>query len=100
VIDSSGQRVNASDRLYLAEDVPTLIVWGRRDPIIPVRHAGTAHNGMPGSRLEVFDEAGHFPQLDETARFASTLADFVGTTEPAQLSADQMRERLASGSAG
>jgi len=94
VIDPGGQRVNASDRLYLAEDMPTLIVWGRRDPIITVRHAGVAHRGMPGSRLEVFDEAGHFPQLDEPVRFAQTLADFIETTEPADLDAEAMRARL------
>jgi pimeloyl-ACP methyl ester carboxylesterase len=94
VIDHGGQRVNATDRLYLAEDVPTLIVWGRRDPIIPVRHAGAAHRGMPGSRLEVFDSAGHFPQLDGPDRFADALADFVETTEPAVADADLMRSRM------
>src|SRR5581483_2852155 len=94
VIDPGGQRVNASDRLYLAEDMPTLIVWGRRDPIITVRHAGVAHRGMPGSRLEVFDEAGHFPQLDEPVRFAQTLADFIESTEPADVDAESMRARL------
>jgi pimeloyl-ACP methyl ester carboxylesterase len=94
VIDHGGQRVNASDRLYLAEDMPSLIVWGRRDPIIPVHHAGTAHRGMPGSRLEVFDDAGHFPQLDEPVRFARTLADFIESTEPADVDADAMRARL------
>src|SRR4051794_10273723 len=94
VIDHGGQRVNAPDRLYLAEDMPTLIVWGRRDPIIPVAHAGVAHRGMPGSRLEVFDQAGHFPQLDEPDRFADALADFVTTTEPAQADVARMRERL------
>ncbi|HEX5395891.1 MAG TPA: alpha/beta fold hydrolase [Candidatus Limnocylindria bacterium] len=94
VIDHGGQRVNASDRLYLAEDMPTLIVWGRRDPIIPVQHAGVAHRGMPGSRLEVFDDAGHFPQLDEPLRFARTLADFIESTEPADVDADSMRKRL------
>jgi pimeloyl-ACP methyl ester carboxylesterase len=97
VIDPGGQRVDATDRLYLAEDVPTLIVWGRRDPIIPVRHAGAAQRGMPGSRLEVFDEAGHFPQLDEPDRFAIALADFVDTTEPAKADADVMRVRLVKG---
>jgi pimeloyl-ACP methyl ester carboxylesterase len=97
VIDPGGQRVDATDRLYLAEDVPTLIVWGRRDPIIPVRHAGAAQRGMPGSRLEVFDEAGHFPQLDEPDRFAIALADFVDTTEPAKADADVMRARLVKG---
>src|SRR5919198_1063937 len=94
VIAHGGQRVNASDRLYLAEDMPSLIVWGRRDPIIPVRHAGTAHRGMPGSRLELFDQAGHFPQLDEPDRFAEVLSDFIGSTEPAHADADVMRARL------
>ena len=94
VIEPGGQRVNASDRLYLAEDMPSLIVWGRRDPIIPVRHAGVAHRGMPGSKLEVFDEAGHFPQLDEPLRFARALADFIASTEPADVDADAMRARL------
>jgi pimeloyl-ACP methyl ester carboxylesterase len=97
VIDPGGQRVDATDRLYLAADVPTLIVWGRRDPIIPVRHAGAAQRGMPGSRLEVFDEAGHFPQLDEPGRFAIALADFVDTTEPAEADAEVMRARLVKG---
>ena len=94
VIDHGGQRVNASDRLYLAEDMPTLIVWGRRDPIIPVSHSGIAHRGMPGSTLEIFDDAGHFPQLDEPVRFARTLADFVDSTEEAELDADKLRARL------
>lgn len=94
VIEPGGQRVNASDRLYLAEDVPSLVIWGRRDPIIPVRHAGEAHRGMPGSRMEVFEEAGHFPQLDEPVRFARALADFVDSTEPADVDADAMRARL------
>jgi pimeloyl-ACP methyl ester carboxylesterase len=94
VIDHGGQRVNASDRLYLAEDMPSLIVWGRRDPIIPVSHAGIAHRGMPGSRLEVFDDAGHFPQLDEPVRFARTLADFIDSTEPADVDSDAMRARM------
>jgi pimeloyl-ACP methyl ester carboxylesterase len=94
VIDPGGQRVNATDRLYLAEDMPSLIVWGRRDPIIPVSHAGAAHRGMPGSRLEVFDSSGHFPQLDEPVRFARTLRGFIESTEPADVDANAMRARL------
>src|ERR671933_478275 len=39
VVEPGGQRVDARDRLYLARDVPFLLVWGERDPIIPVRHA-------------------------------------------------------------
>jgi pimeloyl-ACP methyl ester carboxylesterase len=92
VIDPTGQRINASDRLYLASKMPSLIVWGRRDRIIPVEHAQPTYDGMPGCRLELFDEAGHFPQLDEPVRFARTLEDFFSETEPAHLDTDMMRE--------
>jgi pimeloyl-ACP methyl ester carboxylesterase len=85
VIEPGGQRVDATDRLYLAELMPTLVIWGRRDAFIPVHHAGVAHRGMPGSRLEVFDDTGHFPQLHEPIRFARTLVDFIESTEPAEL---------------
>ena len=84
VIDLAGQRVNATDRLYLAQMIPTLIVWGRRDPLIPVEHAAVAHRGIPGSRLEIFDGAGHFPQLEQPVRFARVLIDFIESTEPAE----------------
>jgi pimeloyl-ACP methyl ester carboxylesterase len=91
VIDPGGQRVNASDRLYLAAEVPTLIVWGERDPMIPVAHAHAAHAAMPGSRLELFEAAGHFPFHDDPERFAAVLADFVATTAPAAIDDEQTR---------
>ena len=56
-----GQRVSATDRLYLAAKLPTLIVWGERDPIIPADHGRAAHAAIPGSRLEIFDGAGPLP---------------------------------------
>jgi pimeloyl-ACP methyl ester carboxylesterase len=92
VIDPTGQRVNASDRLYLASKMPTLIIWGCRDKIIPVKHAEPAHQGMPGSRLELFEDAGHFPHLDDPVRFAQILRSFLAETEPARLEAEMMRE--------
>jgi pimeloyl-ACP methyl ester carboxylesterase len=58
VLDPGGQRVSALDRLYLAESLPTLIVWGEADPVIPVAHGRAAHAAMPGSRLELFEHAG------------------------------------------
>jgi pimeloyl-ACP methyl ester carboxylesterase len=92
VIDPGGQRINASDRLYLASKMPSLIVWGRHDRIIPVEHAEPAHELMPGSRLVLFDESGHFPHLDDPLRFARTLEAFVEETEAAQLDVSMMRE--------
>jgi pimeloyl-ACP methyl ester carboxylesterase len=92
VIDPTGQRINASDRLYLASMMPTLIIWGCRDRIIPVEHAQPTHEGMPGSTLELFDDAGHFPHLDDPLRFARTLETFFKATDAARLDTDIMRE--------
>jgi pimeloyl-ACP methyl ester carboxylesterase len=89
VIDPAGQAVDATDRLYLAAHVPTLIVWGARDAIIPVHHALAAHRAIPGSRLEVFDDAGHFPHSEAPERFVETLVDFIDGSAPAELSEQQ-----------
>jgi pimeloyl-ACP methyl ester carboxylesterase len=99
VIDLGGQRVDATDRLYLAQMIPTLILWGRKDPLIPVEHAAVAHRRIPGSGLEIFDNAGHFPHLEEPVRFARLLMDFVQNTDPAEFEfSDEdlglMRERM------
>jgi pimeloyl-ACP methyl ester carboxylesterase len=91
--------VDATDRLYLAQMIPALILWGRRDPIIPVGHAAVAQRAMPGSRLEIFDDAGHFPHLEQPVRFARVLIDFIESTDPAEFEfSDQdlnmLRERM------
>jgi len=100
VVDHRGQRVSASDKLYLASAVPTLIVWGDADPIIPVSHAHTTHEAIPGSRLEIFEGCGHYPHDEEPERFARVLCDFVDSTEPARVSDDDWARQLASEPAG
>src|SRR4051794_1745421 len=94
VIDPRGQRVDARDRLYLSRDVPTMLIWGDRDPIIPVAHGHRAHELMPHSRLEVFPRAGHFPFNDDPERFVAVLGDFIATTEPAELSDETIEPLL------
>jgi pimeloyl-ACP methyl ester carboxylesterase len=84
-IDHGGQRVSATDRLYLAAHLPTLIVWGERDPIIPAAHGDAAHAAIPGSRLEIFAGAGHFPHREQPVRFVSLVEDFMRSTEPAAM---------------
>jgi pimeloyl-ACP methyl ester carboxylesterase len=100
VIDPAGQRVDARDRLYLSEGVPTLLVWGERDPIIPVAHGRRAHELLPGSRLVVFPQAGHFPFNDDPERFAEVLTEFVATSEPAVLDEAFIERQLRRGGAG
>jgi len=85
VIDFRGQAVSALGRLHRAAELPTLIVWGARDPFIPVSHAVAAHEAIPASRLEIFDEVGHYPHCEAPERFVEVLLDFVTSTEPARL---------------
>ena len=98
VVGFEGQRVSATDRLRLAADLPTLIVWGARDPIIPVEHAHHARAAIPGSRLAVFEDVGHFPHREAPERFATMVGDFVASTTPACLSEARLREHLGAGS--
>ena len=85
VVDPRGQAVSASNRLHLAAEVPTLIVWGDADPIIPVDHAYAAHTSIPGSRLEIFEGLGHYPHCEAPQRFVEVLSDFIETTVPARI---------------
>jgi pimeloyl-ACP methyl ester carboxylesterase len=94
VIEPGGQRVSANDRLALAARLPTLIVWGERDSIIPVAHGAAAHEAMPGSRFETFDGAGHMPHDDDPFRFAALLTEFCETTEGARLEHDHWQPLL------
>jgi pimeloyl-ACP methyl ester carboxylesterase len=95
VIDVMGQRVSARDRLYLAQEVPTLIIWGDRDRIIPVSHAHAAHALIAGSRLEIVPGAGHFVPFEQPAAFLDAHVDFIDTTEPAQPDETRFRNLMA-----
>ena len=92
VIDPMGQRISALDRLYLAERMPSMVIHGERDQIIPVEHGEIAHEAMPGSRLEVLPAAGHFPQLSDPLKIARLLSDFIETTDAATLEPEDMRD--------
>jgi len=96
-VDPSGQRVRANDRLYLATALSLLIVWGARDGIIPLAHGTRAHELVPGSRLEVFDRAGHFPHLDEPDRFVTTVERWIASTAPAESNDARLRAALRHG---
>ena len=94
VIDLGGQRVGAHDRLYLVGDIPVMIVWGAKDPVIPVSHATAAHDAIPGSRLVIFEPGGHFPHRESPERFAESLTDFIRTTTPARIDGSRLGDRM------
>ncbi|MDQ3935733.1 MAG: alpha/beta fold hydrolase [Actinomycetota bacterium] len=97
IIDPGGQRVSARDRLYLAAEMPSLIVWGERDPVIPFAHGLQASEAMPGSRLVSFPDAGHFPHREDPRRFANVLLDFMEDTSPSVIPEARLREMLREG---
>lgn len=94
VVGMQGQRVGALDKLYLAESLPLLIVWGENDPIIPVEHAREAHEHLPSSQLEIFEDTGHIPQLERPGRFIAVLERFLAATDPAQFDREEWRARF------
>ena len=94
VVDWRGQVGTMLDRCYLTQGMPTMLVWGERDQVVPAVHAGIAHVSMPGSRLELFPEAGHFPFRSDPHRFISVLRDFIETTSPADYSQEEWRSML------
>jgi pimeloyl-ACP methyl ester carboxylesterase len=94
VIEPGGQAVSALDRLYLAEGMPTLIVWGDRDRVIPLSHAHQAHEVIPNSRLEIMEGAGHFPHVDKPFRFVEILEEFLRTSGSSSFRSDVRRNDL------
>jgi pimeloyl-ACP methyl ester carboxylesterase len=97
VIDHDGQRVSALDRLYLADQLPTLFIWGDADPVIPVEHGRNAHRIVAHSRYVEIEGSGHWPMLDAPERFISELVSFMEDTEPFEWSLEKVRDRLRRG---
>lgn len=79
VIDIGGQSISAHGHLESVVPVPTLIVWGSKDRMIPAWHAINAQRAVPDCRVELFEGAGHFPHLDDPDRFAGVLRTFISS---------------------
>ncbi len=97
VVDRRGQFVTMLDRSYLVKSIPVQIIWGEDDMIIPVSHAHIAHEAMPGSRLEVFEDSGHMPFSDHPDRFVEVVERFIASSRPADCEQDQLRSLLRTG---
>jgi pimeloyl-ACP methyl ester carboxylesterase len=95
VVDARGQAVTALDRLYLANAIPMLVIWGDRDPIVPISHADAVRELVPSAQVEVFEGAGHWPHIDDPDRFCRVLSAFLRSTEPAAHDRDSWRALLA-----
>jgi hypothetical protein len=96
-VDWRGQVITMLDRAYLTEGMPTLLRWDAHDAIIPVEHAYLAAASIPESRLEVFDDAGHFPHHSDPGRFVAVVRSFLAETAPSRFEPELWSDRLRRG---
>ena len=76
----------ASERLdsRLAEiHVPTLVVWGKQDNLLPITSGERYATGILGARLVSFDKCGHVPPREKPEEFVSAVTAFLGGAAPA-----------------
>jgi pimeloyl-ACP methyl ester carboxylesterase len=77
VVDLAGQREVFLERLPLLR-MPTLIVWGIEDRVIPYWHATVALTRLKEGTLKLIPSCGHLPQVEQPKRFVSILQTFLG----------------------
>lgn len=61
-----------------AVSIPTLLVWGERDPLVPTRLAEEWTSALPDVRLVILPNAGHAPMFDVPAELADRIREFLG----------------------
>ena len=79
VVSPRGQSVSALSKLHLMSAERVLIIWGDKDPMIPMKHGVNAHALLPGSRFVVFEGAMHEPHLHAPQRFVDLVLEHVST---------------------
>lgn len=88
-VDAFTSIVGYDSRERLPEiEIPTLVVWGLNDRIVPVEAALGYHRLIPQSRLEIFERTGHVPMLERPGRFNSLLSEFIESSHPLRADAD------------
>jgi pimeloyl-ACP methyl ester carboxylesterase len=71
-------------------EIPTLVVWGLNDRIVPVEAALGYHRLIPKSRLEIFERTGHLPMLERPQRFNPLLDEFIESSRPLRSKQDDI----------
>ncbi|MGB0963265.1 MAG: alpha/beta fold hydrolase, partial [Mycobacterium sp.] len=94
VVDYHGQAVSALNRLHLTSELPTMVIWGDQDRIIPVEHGYALRQARPECRLEVLPGVGHFPQVERSSDVVDLLDDFIVTTSRPTLAASPIADPL------
>ena len=67
-------------REVAAMDIPTLIIWGGRDYVVPIAHAYAAQKLIPDSEVRVMERCGHVPQVERPEEFNGLVLDFLSSS--------------------
>ncbi len=97
VIRLHGQKALVLDALPRL-NMPTLVLWGENDRLLPPAHAHTAAARLPAGRAAVIPGAGHLPQLEHPERFIATVLGFLH--EPACQNTDDICNATPQASVG
>ena len=65
--------------LHRLKNLPTQIIWGREDNIVPVSASRLYHESIPGSRVDILENCGHRPELEKTDDFVRLVKDFLAS---------------------
>jgi len=65
------------ERLELIEDIPTLIIWGTKDKVIPINHSELFKEAIMNSRIEIIQDAGHAPFAEKPDQVCEILRNFL-----------------------
>jgi len=57
--------------------MPTLIVWGRQDALVPVNCGELFQQNIRGSRLVIMEQCGHAPQIEQPQEFVNIVSEFL-----------------------
>ena len=66
---------------HLLENIaglPTLLLWGKQDAVVPLSAAEVYHQKIAGSKLVTFDGCGHMPEVEKTGEFVKEVLNFLG----------------------
>ena len=70
---------NLPHLLSRLKHLPTLILWGKDDAIVPMSAGELYHSSIPGSELVILDNCGHRPDIEKSTEVAETVTRFLGT---------------------
>ncbi|MBI4697307.1 MAG: alpha/beta hydrolase [Gammaproteobacteria bacterium] len=68
---------NAAQAALRPHDLPALVVWGARDPYLPVRHAGLQRETFPRAEVVLLEDSGHWPFADHPEAVAAAVLPFL-----------------------